>query len=383
MRVLLVLIMLVWVGCGDDSTSSPTTNNSTTPMNNSSNSQSNNGTSTENNQTSGTNNPGNNPTNNPTNNSTNNATNNPTNNSNNGTNNPTNNNTNSPDSLYVSSGLAYETGPLQTQRFNLESGDSGAPRDITILAPSAPGTYAVVAFHHGFILRSTYYVELLTHLASHGFIVVAPQMGTSAFGAPTVETEADQVEAVYSWMQTSLATVTGVTPSFDHFGVAGHSRGAKVAWTILRREPTLYKGIVGLDPVDGTGGPGGNQPRVANTPFPVSLPTLVLGTGLGPTGFQACAPEGDNYEQFMGASITATQVVAGEYGHNDMLDANNSCGFTCSLCASGPTDGGLRLLTKGTTTLLLRSALQGRTADYAAITGSIGQSGIQTLVLTK
>ncbi len=102
---------------------------------------------------------------------------------------------------------------------------------------------------------------------------------------------------------------------------------------------------------------------MADTPFPVSLPTFVLGTGLGPTGFQACAPDGDNYEEFYAASITATLVLAEAYGHNDMIDDGANC-TACLLCAQGPDDGGLRRITRGMTTAFFRSALQGRAADY-------------------
>lgn len=347
------LMSVITFACGDEAAPTrPLTNNQTTQTNNQTQP-----TQTNNQTTNGTNGTNNQATNNETNNQT--ATNNQT---------TTNNQTMSAETLYVSTTDAYAAGPLATQRFELEDGDNGAPREILVVAPSAPGIYAVVAFHHGFTLRTGYYSDYLEHLASHGFIVVAPQMGTSAFGAPSVSEEADDAQEVYDWMRGNLGAVTGVTPSFDHFGVSGHSRGAKVAWTILRREQSLYQAIIGLDPVDGTGGPLGGQPRVANTAFPVSLPTLIIGTGLGPTGFQACAPEGDNYEQFFDASVSATLLLANAYGHNDMLDANNSCGFTCTLCADGPGDGGLRTLTYGSSTLLLRAALQGRTQDQAAIT---------------
>ncbi len=352
------LMSVITLACGDEAAPTrPLTNNQTTTNNQTQTDQTTNGT---NNQTA-TNNETNNQT--ATNNQT--TTNNQTNTNNQTT---TNNQTMSAETLYVSTTDAYAAGPLATQRFELEDGDNGAPREILVVAPSAPGIYAVVAFHHGFTLRTGYYSDYLEHLASHGFIVVAPQMGTNAFGAPTVSEEADDAQEVYDWMRGNLGAVTGVTPSFDHFGVSGHSRGAKVAWTILRREQSLYQAIIGLDPVDGTGGPLGGQPRVANTAFPVSLPTLIIGTGLGPTGFQACAPEGDNYEQFFDASVSATLLLANAYGHNDMLDANNSCGITCTLCADGPSDGGLRTLTYGSSTMLLRAALQGRTQDQAAIT---------------
>lgn len=37
------------------------------------------------------------------------------------------------------------------------------------------GTYQVVAFGHGFFMQNSYYISLFKHLASYGFVVIAPQ----------------------------------------------------------------------------------------------------------------------------------------------------------------------------------------------------------------
>ena len=52
----------------------------------------------------------------------------------------------------------------------------GSPVPGQVWAPTQPGLYAVVVLQHGFLLSNTYYSQLIAQIASHGFIVVAPQM---------------------------------------------------------------------------------------------------------------------------------------------------------------------------------------------------------------
>ncbi|MBK8663254.1 MAG: hypothetical protein IPN18_16235 [Ignavibacteriales bacterium] len=51
-----------------------------------------------------------------------------------------------------------------------------APTDTT------QGPYPVVAFGHGFFMQTSYYISLYRQLASHGFIVIAPQFSDTQHG---------------------------------------------------------------------------------------------------------------------------------------------------------------------------------------------------------
>jgi hypothetical protein len=55
------------------------------------------------------------------------------------------------------------------------------PKPLLIAVPKAKGKYPVVQFHHGFTLQNNFYSQLIAHLASHGFIVVAPQVNTKLY----------------------------------------------------------------------------------------------------------------------------------------------------------------------------------------------------------
>ncbi len=276
------------------------------------------------------------------------------------------NNTNNQNPVYVGTQDVFGPGSLTVQFREIAQDEAGAPVLVRVWYPQEPGTYAVILFQHGFLMSSGWYSTLLAHLASHGFVVAAPQMYAAdglPLGKPTAAEEAVTAVEVHAWVTTQLGTLLGQTvPYVQRLGYAGHSRGGKVAWLVLSGDPTLAQAVAGVDPVDGTGGPLGGEERVVDGPFGFPFPTYVLGTGLGPqsSGFNsACAPEGDNSVQFYGASAApAWHVIATEYGHNDMLDADASCGMTCSVCAAGPTPALFLQMVSGHLTAFFRGTLQ-------------------------
>ncbi len=269
---------------------------------------------------------------------------------------------------YCGKGNPYDAGELSVRTIRLTRCQFGTPKPLLVYTPESPGSYAVVVLQHGFMIRNECYGELMQHLASQGFVVVAPQMyepGLCALlGNPTAAEEAADAAAVLEWVHVSLADVVGVQVRTDLLGLVGHSRGGKVAWLLLSGDPGRAKAIAGIDPVDGTGGPTSYQPRVVQGPFSYAAPSLVIGSGLG----GSCAPEGDNHVQFYGAVPSpAWHVVAVNQGHGDMLD--EGCAAAASLvCASGADRAGMRRLTAGLLTAFFRAALQGDASAYAWLT---------------
>ncbi len=262
------------------------------------------------------------------------------------------------DAPYVSSGDPYAIGPLEVRTIDIAKCSDAAPAPLRIHAPTQPGTYAVVVFQHGFQSRNSDYDDILTHLASHGFVVVAPQMYAPgigpAFGDPTAAAESELAATVLDWLPAHLSEASGVTVALEHLGMAGHSRGGKVAWGVLKSDPSRAQAIAGVDPVDGTGGPLGGQARVIDGPFDFAIPSLVIGTALG----GSCAPEGDNHVQFFDASAApAWHIVALDYGHADMLDEDTAV-FSAAVCQSGPNRETMRTLTAGLLAAFFRGVLQ-------------------------
>ncbi|KAG7592302.1 Chlorophyllase [Arabidopsis thaliana x Arabidopsis arenosa] len=74
---------------------------------------------------------------------------------------------------------AFEIGSLPTTEIPvdpLENDSTAPPKPVIITSPTVAGTYPVVLFFHGFYLRNYFYSDVLNHVASHGYILVAPQV---------------------------------------------------------------------------------------------------------------------------------------------------------------------------------------------------------------
>ncbi len=262
--------------------------------------------------------------------------------------------------VYLGQGDIYEPGPLAVRRVQVAACELDAPRAMLVFAPEPEGSYPVIQFQHGFMSSNFQYTQLLEHVASHGFIVVAPQMyepGLRAlFGQPTAAEEAETAERIMEWLPGNLDTITGLRACTERLGLVGHSRGGKVAWLVLTSRPEAIEAIAGVDPVDSTGGPLGGQDRVITGPFDFSVPALIIGAELS----GLCAPEGENHVQFYEASAPpAWHAVVPEGGHADMLD-DDAPGVHLArlLCPGGPDTDGMRRLTAGLLVALFRGTLQ-------------------------
>lgn len=267
--------------------------------------------------------------------------------------------------LFISGEDPFERGSLAVAAIELPPCEPHSPVPLLILAPQGPGNYPVVVFQHAFVTQNAAYRELLSHVASHGFVVVAPQMyepGLAALlGEPTAAQEAQAAAQLLKGLPDILAGALGYSPASRRLGLAGHSRGGKVAWLMLRADPALAQAVAGVDPVDGRGGPRGNQPRVADSPFQLGLPTLVIGAGRAGD----CAPAGDNYEQFYEASSSpAWQVVIAEAGHADMLDEQTAA-LARRVCGGHSDRAAVRRLIGGLLVAFFRGSLQGDSSAYA------------------
>lgn len=273
--------------------------------------------------------------------------------------------------VYRGTADVYRPGPLEVRRLRLDRCERGAPRALAIHAPAEDARYPVVVLDHGFLLANAYYEQLLDHLASHGFVVVAPQMyeaGTMPLFKPSFEEEARRLVEVLAWLPDNLSAIAGVHADTDRVGLAGHSRGGSIVWRVLQADPSAALAVAGIDPVRGENvfpDPSDVPPE----PYDFNRPALILGAGLASAGAFPCAPVGRNYEVFYaGTSGPAWQVVAPDMGHLDMLDDDLSdCQITCFVCAWGADRDGARRLVAGQLTALFRLVLQGDAAAEALL----------------
>jgi len=103
---------------------------------------------------------------------------------------------------YTSTASVWEPSPLTVQSTDLPAQRYGLPRPVRIHAPKSPGTYAVVQFQHGFMGDVHTYDQMLQHIASHGFVVVAPQMYPAdgiPLGKPPAAEEAAAAVRMTQW----------------------------------------------------------------------------------------------------------------------------------------------------------------------------------------
>eukprot|EP00897_Mesotaenium_endlicherianum_P010769 jgi/Mesen1/9720/ME000693S09269 len=66
---------------------------------------------------------------------------------------------------------------------------AGPPKPLLVAVPKGAGLVPVVQLQHGFSLQNSYYSQLISHVASHGFIVVAPQLAGGAEDGPLPDRE--------------------------------------------------------------------------------------------------------------------------------------------------------------------------------------------------
>ncbi|XP_039807823.1 chlorophyllase-1-like [Panicum virgatum] len=259
------------------------------------------------------------------------------------------------------------------------------PIPILIAAPKDAGTYPVAVLLHGFFLQNRFYEQLLRHVASFGFVMVAPQFRTSLVSGG----DADDIAAaarVADWLPGGLppALPAGVEADLSRLALAGHSRGGHTAFALAlgHAETALkFSALIGIDPVAGTGRSSQLPPAILTfkpSSLDVAMPVMVVGTGLGGGGanvlFPPCAPgEVSHAEFYRECRPPCYHLVARDYGHLDMLD-DDAPKLVTGLCKQGSSDKDvMRRTVAGIMVAFLRSALgEEDSEDLKAILGDPG-----------
>ncbi|MBW2554265.1 MAG: alpha/beta fold hydrolase [Deltaproteobacteria bacterium] len=260
--------------------------------------------------------------------------------------------------LYVSPGNFYELGELSVEVKNIP--DTTAPVELDIYIPSTLARYPVIIFQHGFGGSIKGYETISTHLASHGFVVVLPQMYGPGFqDSPTAEEEASLGLEIISWIENNINKIVPVNVDTTLLGLAGHSRGGQVVYRMALQITEKVKALAGVDPVDALGFSG--QTPIITGPLNFDIPTYILGTGLGPIIVEggpielACAPQEVGPYHFFAANPSLSWlVIATTHGHADMIDEEDYEEF----CPGGPDRDGMRVLTGGTLAAFFSGILQ-------------------------
>ncbi|CAN0857156.1 CLH2 [Linum grandiflorum] len=262
------------------------------------------------------------------------------------------------------------------------------PKPLLIASPAQAGEFPILLFLHGYLLCNTFYSQLILHVASHGFIVIAPQVQLYTVAGPDCTEEINSVAAITNWVSQGLQLLPlHIKPDLTKLCLAGHSRGGKTAFALaLNKAATTlrFSALIGVDPVDGMDmGKQTNPPVLTYVPrsFDLEMAVMVIGSGLGEVRrnpiFPPCAPKGVNHEEFFReCKEPACYFVVKDYGHVDMLD-DDTTGVrgkvSYCLCKNGGSREPMRRFVAGATVAFMRAYLQGNGQDLAVIRG--GDSG--------
>ncbi|XP_021732960.1 chlorophyllase-2, chloroplastic-like [Chenopodium quinoa] len=259
------------------------------------------------------------------------------------------------------------------------------PKPLLIGTPSClkGGEFPVLLMLHGYMLYNHFYSQLIHHVASHGFVVIAPQLYSVA--GPDSKDEIEATAAVINWLSEGLKDVlpSNVQPNLHKLALSGHSRGGKVAFALalnkITASPLKISALIGIDPVDGMG-KGNQTPPPVLTYVPQSfdlngMPVLVIGSGLGEIKknplFPPCAPKGVNHENFFEeCQSPAWYFLVKDYGHLDVLD-NDTKGVrgitTYCLCKNGKCREPMRKFVGGVIVAFLDAYIQGDDSKLKSI----------------
>ncbi|KAF0911527.1 hypothetical protein E2562_011157 [Oryza meyeriana var. granulata] len=282
----------------------------------------------------------------------------------------------------TSAAAVFQAGKLAVEVIEVDHREARRPPiPILVVSPKDAGTYPVAILLHGFFLRNSFYRGLLTHLASHGFVMVAPQFHINLISTSDTEDIAAAAN-VTDWLPGGLPSVlpTGVEPDLGKLALAGHSRGGHTAFSLALGHGTTTKltfsALVGLDPVAGRGKSSRLPPKIltyeASSMDLGGMPVMVVGTGLGEEAKNLfcppCAPKDVNHKEFYReCRPPCYYLVTKEYGHLDMLEDDAPAMVTCLCKDGGGCKDKMRRTVAGIMVAFLRAALHGEDGDLMAI----------------
>ncbi|CAN6299372.1 unnamed protein product [Urochloa humidicola] len=257
------------------------------------------------------------------------------------------------------------------------------PKTLLVAAPREAGEYHVIVFLHGYLVVNFFYSQLFQHVASHGFIVVAPQLYT--ISGPDTTEEISAAASIIIWLAgggLSSSLPPGVRADATKVSISGHSRGGKVAFALAlghAKLPVPLAALVAVDPVDGMGVGRQTPPPIltgrSHSLRVAATAAMVIGTGLGelPRGplLPPCAPRGVSHAEFYGeldrGAAAACHMVARDYGHTDMMDDDTPGArgmLTRVICRSGGDRAPMRRFVGGAMVAFLKKWVGG---DGAAL----------------
>jgi hypothetical protein len=279
-------------------------------------------------------------------------------------------------------------GPLSvtTEMGSVSRGTRTTP--VVAHLPSGAGPFPLLVFAPGFQLESRRYAPLCERLASHGFVVVrADADDGSPFrpGSTNHLEMRDDLMEVITWATGSAPFAASVDAS--GVGILGHSLGGKLSTMVTADDPRV-RALLGIDPVDGGGGPLGPSPAtpdiVPSESAGITVPVGFLGetvNGMSSGAFSmACAPSEENFQRFYESTTMAPWAAEWDVANADHMDfVWDKSGCTeCGLCRPAGTadEDAVRAATATLAVAFFRRHLRGEAAMDPYLTGDRVPTGL-------
>ncbi|GAU41496.1 hypothetical protein TSUD_13780 [Trifolium subterraneum] len=281
----------------------------------------------------------------------------------------------------------FDTGNYTTQLLMIDSSSHTQyvppPKPLLVAAPIEGGEFPLLLFLHGYLMYNLFYSQLIQHVASHGFIVIAPQLYKVA--GPDIYGDIYSVVAITNWLSKGLNKILppNIIPNLDKVALGGHSRGGKTSFAIALRKLNIttdlkFSAIIGVDPIDGIDtGLQTAPPILTYVPhsFNLDMATLVIGSGLGDIRknllFPPCSPKGINHENYFNeCNKPSWHFVAEHYGHTDMMDDDTKGVkgmMSYCFCINGESRKPMRIFVGGVMVAFLKAYIVGDNVDLLAI----------------
>lgn len=276
----------------------------------------------------------------------------------------------------------FQRGDLKVESFTVEnSAISSLTPSLFVVTPTEEGKYPVIQFHNGFLCRNTSYSQLLEHIASHGFIVAAPQSKFTLSGTKQIQYLAEVTNWLADGLQQELDSYNNVYADLTKLGLSGHSKGGKAAFCLALGAAGIslklkYSALIGIDPVAGFNTAIRTDPNILKyipRSFELGIPVGVIGSGLGNQSknllVPPCAPDGVNHSEFFNeCKPPCCYFLAKDYGHMDVLNVKSLPSVGECVCKSGKNPKELMIKgTAGIVVAFMKAYLEGDDSYLLAI----------------
>ncbi|CAG7832824.1 unnamed protein product [Allacma fusca] len=232
----------------------------------------------------------------------------------------------------------YEEGPYEVLFKHYDWHDTGLEKNLDVFAPNGSGPFPLIFYSNSLASNldpATSVVTVLNHIASWGFVILAPWKLNWNIGE---NYKVDYVLHTLSYAQRGVEEDLRKQGAPDDFSIdfsnsiiMGHSAGNHQNVNFLKLSCANFSAQILLSPVDGAD-PFGLIPEYCITPgekLNYVMPTLTIQAGLDPKKgsilYPACAPADlSNMRYYNAMAGDRWFVNASAYGHTDFFEP----GFT-------------------------------------------------------